>query len=146
MKTDKNRLRIAGHSADIAEFAFPAGNRIDAIAIPAIGEADIHRIGMRRPLVREEESLRAVGRVRRINELRRLILLAAINHPELLHDLLSDFAEIEITSADLDSLRRQIIDVAALGEDLDGGALKSQLNQRGFGPLLARIPFGSIGS
>jgi DNA primase len=29
--------------------------------------------------------------------------------------------------------------VAALGEDLDGGALKSQLNQRGFGPLLARL-------
>src|SRR5436190_20675969 len=26
LKIDKNRLRIAGNSADIAEFAFPAGN------------------------------------------------------------------------------------------------------------------------
>jgi DNA primase len=69
----------------------------------------------------------------------RLILLAAINHPELVHDFLADLAEIELTTRELDSLRRQIIDMAALGDALDGAALKNHLNNQGFGPLLARL-------
>jgi DNA primase len=69
----------------------------------------------------------------------RLILLAAINHPQLVHDFLTELADIEIGSRDLDSLRREILDRAALGEGLDGTALRNHLNERGFGPLLARL-------
>jgi DNA primase len=142
------RRRLAAHLAPVSspQTQFRRTGRGFAAARPVVSTR-------RGPRTRPEsydfplppsEALRASPlagrRTQREQERReRLILLAAINHPELLHDLLSDFAEIEITSADLDSLRRQIIDVAALGEDLDGGALKSQLNQRGFGPLLARL-------
>jgi DNA primase len=69
----------------------------------------------------------------------RLILLAAINHPDLLHDFLSDFDELEMSSRELDSLRRQLIDTAALGDALDGQALRSHLHNKGFGPVLARL-------
>jgi DNA primase len=69
----------------------------------------------------------------------RLILLAAINHPDLLHDFLADFDELEMSSRELDSLRRQLIDTAALGEGLDGQALRSHLNNKGLGPVLARL-------
>src|SRR5437588_5394555 len=69
----------------------------------------------------------------------RSILLAAIDHPELVPDFLTDLADIEIGSRELDSLRRELIDMAALGEGLDGAALKNHLNERGFGPLVARL-------
>jgi DNA primase len=80
------------------------------------------------------------GTSRREQERReRLILLGAINHPELLHDFLAELVDIEFTSRELDSLRRQLIDTAALGEGLDGAALRNHLNERGFGPLLASL-------
>jgi DNA primase len=83
--------------------------------------------------------LTGTSRMREQERRERLILYAAINHPELVHDFLTDLAEIEITSRELDSLRRQIIDMAALGEGLDGAALKNHLSERGFGPLLAHL-------
>ena len=46
----------------------------------------------------------------------RLILLAVINHPELLMTDAEQFAAIEFESRELDSLRREIIDIAALEE------------------------------
>ena len=69
----------------------------------------------------------------------RLLLLGIINHPELLHDFLDDYAAAEFTSRELDSLKRQIIDMAALAEGLDGSAVKDHLNDQGFGPVLARL-------
>jgi DNA primase len=69
----------------------------------------------------------------------RLLLLGIINHPELLHDFLDDYAAAEFTSRELDSLKRQIIDMAALAEGLDGSALKDHLINQGFGPILARL-------
>lgn len=69
----------------------------------------------------------------------RLLLLAIVNHPELLHDFLDDYAAAEFVSHELDSLKRQIIDMAALGEGLDGSSLKAHLNDRGFGPVVVRL-------
>ncbi len=69
----------------------------------------------------------------------RLLLLGIVNHPELLHDFLDDYAAAEFTSRELDSLKRQIIDMAALAEGLDGSSIKDHLNDQGFGPILARL-------
>lgn len=69
----------------------------------------------------------------------RLIVLTLINHPDLLHEFLDVFASLEITSPELDSLRTQIIDSAALGSGLDGQDLRAHLMKLGSGPLLDRL-------
>ena len=69
----------------------------------------------------------------------RMIVLTLINHPELLHEVLDEVASLEMTSPELDSLRTQIIDSAALGYGLDGTDLRSHLTRRGLGPLLDRL-------
>jgi DNA primase len=69
----------------------------------------------------------------------RMILLSAINHPEILHDFWDDFAALEITTRALDSLRTLILDVASSEEALDREALKTHLSSRGFGPDLGRL-------
>jgi DNA primase len=67
------------------------------------------------------------------------ILLAIINHPRLLDDFAEIFAELEFSGPQLDSLRREIIDIAALEASLDAAALRNHLNRKGFGPLLERL-------
>jgi DNA primase len=67
------------------------------------------------------------------------ILSAVINHPPLLDDFAEVFAELEFSAAELDSLRREIIDIAALEASLDAASLRKYLLCRGFGPLLERI-------
>ena len=69
----------------------------------------------------------------------RLIILTLINHPDLLHEFLDEMAHLELTSAELDSLRTQIIDSAALGFGLDGPDIKDHLKDKGLGPLLDRL-------
>ena len=69
----------------------------------------------------------------------RLIVLTVINHPDLLHEFLDELAHLELTSRELDSLRTQIIDSAALGSGLDGTGLKDHLKDKGLGPLLDRL-------
>ena len=69
----------------------------------------------------------------------RLIVLTLINHPELLHEFLDAFASLEMTVPELDSLRAQIIDSAALGSGLDGTDLRAHLNRMHSGPLLDRL-------
>ena len=85
------------------------------------------------------ESLAQRSRQQEQERRERLLLLGIINHPELLHDFLDDYAAAEFTSRELDSLKRQIIDMAALAEGLDGSAVKDHLNDQGFGPVLARL-------
>jgi DNA primase len=67
------------------------------------------------------------------------ILLAIVNHPRLLDDFAEIFAELEFTGPQLDSLRREIIDIAALEASLDAAALRNHLTRKGFGPLLERL-------
>ncbi|WP_421694474.1 DNA primase [Aestuariivirga sp.] len=69
----------------------------------------------------------------------RMIVLTLINHPDLLHEFLDAFASLEMTVPELDSLRTQIIDSAALGSGLDGTDLRGHLLNVGSGPLLDRI-------
>ena len=69
----------------------------------------------------------------------RLIVLALANHPDLLHDFLDEFAALELSSRELDSLRTQIIDIAALGPALDGPGLRGHLLERGLGPVMDRL-------
>ncbi len=69
----------------------------------------------------------------------RMIVLSMINHPELLHDFIDEFAALELTTPELDSIRTQIIDSAALGSGLDGTDIRGHLTQRGLGPLLDRL-------
>ncbi len=68
-----------------------------------------------------------------------LIVLTLINHPDLLHEFLDEFAALEMTSRELDSLRTRIIDGTALGFGLDGTDLRGHLSQTGLGPLLDRL-------
>ena len=69
----------------------------------------------------------------------RMIVLTLVNHPELLHEFLDIFAELEMTVPELDLLRTQIIDSAALGSGLDGTDLRAHLMKLGSGPLLDRL-------
>jgi DNA primase len=82
----------------------------------------------------------AKGPVHRDSERReRQIILGLINHPELLHDFIDEFAATEFASRELDSLRRRIIDTAAAQDGLDSPGLRDHLTKEGFGPLLQRI-------
>jgi DNA primase len=69
----------------------------------------------------------------------RMIVLTLINHPDLLHEFLDEFASLEMTSRELDSLRTQIIDSAALGSGLDGTDLRGHLRHSGLGSLLDHL-------
>ena len=69
----------------------------------------------------------------------RMILLSAVNHPELLHEFLDDIAFLEISAGELDSLRSELIESAGLGGLLDRQALRSNLSQKGLGPVLDRM-------
>jgi len=66
------------------------------------------------------------------------IIHLILNHPVLLDEVAETFAELDFFSSDLDRLRKEIIDVAALNEGLDKGALKDHLSKRGLGDLLER--------
>jgi DNA primase len=69
----------------------------------------------------------------------RLIVLTFVNHPDLLRDFLDEFAAAEFASRELDSLRTQIINSAALEQGLDTARLKGHLLSRGFGPSLDHL-------
>ena len=69
----------------------------------------------------------------------RMIVLSVVNHPELLHDVWSEFAATEFTSRELDSLRSLILDSASSEESLETAGLRGHLLSKGFGPLLDRL-------
>lgn len=61
----------------------------------------------------------------------RLVVLAMINHPDLVVAHTELFSGLEFTSVELDSLRREIIDVAALSEDLETHVVRDHLINTG---------------
>ena len=79
------------------------------------------------------------GLNRSVERRERMIVLTMINHPELIHEFLDEFAAVELQARELDSIRTQIIDSAALGSGLDGPGLRAHLLDRGLGPLLDRL-------
>lgn len=71
-----------------------------------------------------------------------LIMLCAVNHPALILEDSDTFAALEFSSNGLDSLRREILDVAALHADLDTALLRDHLAQRGHSKLLGQLEAG----
>ena len=69
----------------------------------------------------------------------RMIMLTLVNHPDLLHEFLDEFASLEITVPELNALRSLMIDRAALETGLDAGGLRDHLVDQGSGPLLQRL-------
>lgn len=62
------------------------------------------------------------------------VLVSLILHsPDLLDDIIEDFAEITFTANDLDKIRREIINVHASDPGLDAAALTHHLTNHGFG-------------
>ena len=57
----------------------------------------------------------------------RLMLATALNHPELLPDLVEDLAEIDFRAAGLRRLRDLLVDFAATAEEMTAAALRAHL-------------------
>jgi DNA primase len=72
-----------------------------------------------------------------------LILLAALNHPWLLHDHLEELASLEFRHGDAERLKAALIDIAAHKADhaagLDPEALRAELASRGLTEVMTRI-------
>ncbi len=81
----------------------------------------------------------STGATKALERREKLIVLAFINHPELIHDFLDEFAAVQFSTSELDSVRTQIIYGAALEQGLDMAGLKGHLMSRGFGPELDRL-------
>jgi DNA primase len=64
------------------------------------------------------------------------LLAAAINHPGVLQDHLEDLVRIELSSEDLERLRRALVDLLAEQQDLDSDAIKRHLRSQGYANLL----------
>jgi DNA primase len=81
----------------------------------------------------------STGAAKALERREKLIVLSFINHPELIHGFLDEFAAVDFTARELDSLRTQIISSAAAEPGLDMSALKSHLIVKGFGPVMDRL-------
>ena len=81
----------------------------------------------------------STGAAKALERREKLIVLSFINHPELIHGFLDEFAAVDFTARELDSLRTQIISSAAAEPGLDMSALKSHLITKGFGPVMDRL-------
>src|SRR6476661_8690749 len=68
-----------------------------------------------------------------------LILLAALNHPWLLHDHLEELAALEFRHADAERLKGALIDIAAHASALDAGALRAELAGRNLTEAMDRV-------
>jgi DNA primase len=91
------------------------------------------------PVSRELRALAAGAGLAQAHARReRLILLALVNHPSLL-DHAEALVECEFATPELDRLRREILDIAALCEGLDRDGLKNHLKARGHGALLSGL-------
>ncbi len=68
-----------------------------------------------------------------------LILLAVINHPWLMESHSEDLADLEFLHSDADRLRRAILEAATEQETIDADVLRSAIDKRGLGGVLARV-------
>ncbi len=81
----------------------------------------------------------ATGIERRAN----LIVLAVVNHPWLVENDPDEFADLKFSTVALDSVRREILDVAALQSPLDTALLRDHLGQRGYSEFLGKLDAGT---
>ena len=71
-----------------------------------------------------------------------LLLITVVNHPWLLENHAEEFAELELLNSDADLLRRAILEAGIdhqADETVASDKLRTALDARGLGPLLARI-------
>jgi DNA primase len=68
-----------------------------------------------------------------------LILLAALNHPWLLHDHLEELASLEFRHADAERLKGALIDIAAHASALGAEALLTELAGRNLAGAMERV-------
>lgn len=68
-----------------------------------------------------------------------LLVATIVGHPELLEEEAEAFSRLELASRELDSLRREILDIAAHGNVSESDALNAQLREKGFGQLLDQL-------
>ncbi len=68
-----------------------------------------------------------------------LLVAAILNHPRLLDLVHEAFAEVHLTSRELDSMRQEIIHISARDPGLDATGLKRHLSQRGYSQIVDRL-------
>jgi len=68
-----------------------------------------------------------------------LLVAMIVNHPHLLQEEAESFAALELSSRELDRLRREILDIAAHQAVADAAALDVRLREAGFAALLDRL-------
>ncbi len=68
-----------------------------------------------------------------------MIVLALVNHPELLHEFWGEFANADLSSPELDSVRTLILERATSEEHLEKDDLRTHLNARGQGQILTLL-------
>jgi len=68
-----------------------------------------------------------------------LLILAVVNHPEILESCFEDFAAMQLSSGHLDRLRRGIIEIATSESNLDYEGMKHQLTIRGLVDLIGKL-------
>ncbi|MDP2620645.1 MAG: DNA primase [Hyphomicrobiales bacterium] len=68
-----------------------------------------------------------------------LLVATIVNHPELLEEEAETFARLDLSSPELDRLRREILDIAAHEAVADAAALDAQLRRAGFAALIDRL-------
>ncbi len=71
-----------------------------------------------------------------------LLLLALINHPHMIEDNLDLVSDLEFSNQALDSLRRELLDTAALQAPLETALLRDHLAQRGHSNILGQLDAG----
>ncbi len=64
-----------------------------------------------------------------------LMVLAVLNHPEILDKYFEDFASLQMSSGSLDRLHHAIIEIATSESDLDYEGMKHHLTNRGLSDL-----------
>ena len=68
-----------------------------------------------------------------------VLIMTMVNHPALLADHFAAFAEVELANRELDSLRSQILEIAADEPHVDAETLRNRLAGAGAGELLDRL-------
>lgn len=67
------------------------------------------------------------------------LILAALNHPFLLEEHSEAFANLPISEANLDKIRRELLHAASLGHSLDSQGLRDHLRLKGLGEVCERL-------
>ncbi|MBP6012964.1 MAG: DNA primase [Alphaproteobacteria bacterium] len=67
------------------------------------------------------------------------LILAALVHPSLLEEFSEAYANLPISEAKLDNIRRELLHAASLGQSLDSQGLRDHLRQRGLGDVCEQL-------